>query len=56
MSVGTLISSLHERHSLTSGEQLEPEQRKNFNRLPWFWFPAVLELSACDLDVKTDAL
>lgn len=28
MSVGTSISSLHERHSLPSGEQLEPEERK----------------------------
>ncbi len=28
MSVGTSISSLHERHGLPSGEQLEPEERE----------------------------
>lgn len=57
MSVVTSIPSLQERHSLPSGEQLEPEQRKT-SPVTLVLVPGSVsvELSACDLDVQTDAL
>lgn len=57
ISVGTSISSLHRCHNPPSGEQLEPEERRTCSVSPVRVPGRVsVELSACDLDVKADAL